>query len=124
MSDGLVWNPSELYAASYDPGLRVAPGAAVQGSPSRVDPQGARPPRVNQWNISLQHEVMKDLVVREPLKAQLRGEFFNAWNHTQFSNVDSTARFNPAGAQINTLFGSYSASRPPRTIQFSLKLAF
>ena len=32
--------------------------------------------------------------------------------------------FNAAGLQTNALFGSYSSSSPPRTIQFSLRLAF
>ena len=87
MSDGLVWNPSELYAASYDPGLRVTPGAAVQGSPSRVDPQGGRPPRVNQWNISLQHELMKDLVV-EGAYVGNRGVWFNTGNLINYNAIN------------------------------------
>jgi hypothetical protein len=63
ISQPLPFTTAALTAASYDPGLLVTPGAAVQGAPSLVDPNGARPPRVNQWNISLQQEVLKDLVI-------------------------------------------------------------
>jgi len=80
-----------------------------------------RGPGVNNWDIALSKVIPLGAETRN---LTFRGEFFNAWNHTQFSNVDSTARFNPAGAQTNALFGSYTATRPPRTIQFSLKLAF
>ena len=53
-----------------------------------------------------------------------RGELFNAFNHTQFSGVNSGAIFNAAGAQTNALFGSYSSTRAARIVQFSLRLAF
>jgi hypothetical protein len=55
---------------------------------------------------------------------QLRGEFYNAWNHAQFSGYDTTARFNPAGQQINANFGALNATRDPRKIQLSLRLMF
>ncbi|MFB3776665.1 MAG: carboxypeptidase regulatory-like domain-containing protein [Bryobacteraceae bacterium] len=80
-----------------------------------------RGPGVNNWDLALSKTIP---FFSERFNLNFRGEFFNAWNHTQFSSVDSTARFNPAGQQINTLFGSYTATRTPRTIQFSLKLAF
>lgn len=63
LGDGLTWDPVTLYGASYNPGLLVNPGAAVQNSPSVTDPNGGRPPRINQWNISLQRELTKNLVL-------------------------------------------------------------
>jgi hypothetical protein len=80
-----------------------------------------RGPGINNWDLALSK--------RFPLKSEsrsitFRGEFFNAFNHTQFSGVNSTATFNAAGLQTNALFGSYSASRTPRIVQFSLRLAF
>jgi len=63
LSTGLSWDPAVLYGASYNPGLLVNPGQAVQGAPSQIDPNGGRPPRVNQWNISLQREVIANLVL-------------------------------------------------------------
>ncbi len=63
LSQPLNLDQKALYGASYDPGLFVVPGGAVQGAPALMDRNGGRPPRVNQWNISIQREVMKDLVV-------------------------------------------------------------
>jgi hypothetical protein len=59
----LVWDNNALYGASYNPGLLVTPGAAVQSAPAAVDPNGGRPSRINQWNLSLQREVTRDLVL-------------------------------------------------------------
>ena len=55
---------------------------------------------------------------------QFRTEFFNAFNHTQFSGLDTTARFNPAGQQVNPTFGSFTSARSPRIIQFSARVVF
>jgi len=49
---------------------------------------------------------------------------FNAWNHTQFATLFTTAQFNPAGQQIDPNFGAFASSRPPRIIQLSLKVVF
>ena len=61
ISAPLPYDNAALYGASYDPGLLVRPGAAVQGAPAVVDPNGGRPPRTNQWNITIQREINKDL---------------------------------------------------------------
>ena len=63
LANGLSWDPAVLYGASYNPGLLVNPGAAVQNAPNVLDPNGGRPPRINQWNVSVQREVTKDLVL-------------------------------------------------------------
>ena len=64
LSDGLHWNPSELYGAAYDQGYNsYITGTSLQNAVGNVDPNGGRPPRVNQWNISLQREITKNLVV-------------------------------------------------------------
>jgi hypothetical protein len=49
---------------------------------------------------------------------------FNAWNHTQFSGVFTTARFDATGKQVDPNFGAYSSTRPPRVMQLSLRLSF
>ena len=55
---------------------------------------------------------------------QFRVEAYNAFNHTQFTSVDTGARFNAAGQQINGSFGSYTAAGNPRRMQLGLKFAF
>jgi hypothetical protein len=49
---------------------------------------------------------------------------YNAFNHTQFQGVDSTARFDPAGNQVNARFGQLISARFPRVMQAGLHLYF
>ena len=60
----------------------------------------------------------------EASRLQFRAEMFNAFNHTQFQSVDGTARFDPAGQQVNGQFGQVTITRAPRVIQLSLQLQF
>jgi hypothetical protein len=78
-------------------------------------------PGVNNWDISVSKRFP---LFSEGRYFQFRGEFFNTWNHTQFSSLDTTARFNPAGQQVNLNFGAFNGARDPRLIQLSLRLNF
>jgi hypothetical protein len=80
-----------------------------------------RNPSWSNWDMSFSK--------RLPLKSdqryfQLRGEFYNIWNHTQFNSYDTGARFNPAGQQINANFGAFNGTRDPRKVQLSLRFMF
>jgi hypothetical protein len=79
-----------------------------------------RNPGWNNWDIS----VSKRFPWGEQRFFQLRGEFYNAWNHAQFNGYDTTARFNPQGQQINANFGALTGTRDPRKIQLSLRLMY
>jgi hypothetical protein len=79
-----------------------------------------RRPGTNNWDIS----ISKRVVIDEDKFVQFRTELFNAFNHTQFSDYDRTARFDAAGNQINANFGAYNSARDPRRIQLSLRLMF
>jgi hypothetical protein len=63
LSQPLNINQTALYGASYDPGLNVVPNGGIQAAPALVDRNGGRPSRVNQWNISVQREILKDILV-------------------------------------------------------------
>jgi hypothetical protein len=66
------------------------------------------------WDMSLQ----KNTKIAEWGTLQFRTEFYNIWNHPQFTNPNSTA-FTAAGfGEIN------SSSVAPRVIQFGLKFVF
>jgi hypothetical protein len=80
-----------------------------------------RNPAWNNWDISVSKRIPWK---GEQRYFQLRGEFYNAWNHTQFNGYDTGARFNPAGQQINANFGALTGTRDPRKIQLSLRLMF
>ncbi len=80
-----------------------------------------RGPGINNWDINISKRVP---LFSEGRYIQFRTELFNAWNHTQFSGLYTTARFNQSGQQTDLNFGAYSASRAPRTIQLSLRVMF
>jgi hypothetical protein len=81
-----------------------------------------RGPGINNWDIS----VIRDFpFTRDSARnLQFRFEMYNAFNHTQFSGVDTGARFDATGNQVNARFGEYTAARAARRIQLGLKLNF
>ena len=79
-----------------------------------------RGPGIN--NIDL--AIFKNFPLREKIRLQFRAELYNAFNHTQFSTVDTTARFDAQGRQVNAQFGQFTGARDPRQIQFSLRFYF
>ncbi len=79
-----------------------------------------RGPGINNWDVS----VYKSFPIRERLRLQFRWEMYNAFNHTQFSAVDTGARFDVQGNQVNTRFGQLTDARPPRQMQFAVRATF
>jgi hypothetical protein len=55
---------------------------------------------------------------------EFRAEAFNAFNHTQFNAIGTTANFDAAGAQNNASFGTVTTARDGRKMMFGLKFAF
>lgn len=93
----------------------------AQGTFGNAGTNIMRNPAWSNWDISLSKRIPWK---GEERYFQLRGEFYNAWNHTEFSAFDTGFRFNAAGQQINTNLGAYTATRNPRQIQLSLRLTF
>jgi hypothetical protein len=80
-----------------------------------------RGPGVNNFDLNL----MKNFPLgSEARHLQFLAEFNNAFTHTQYQTVNGTANFNPAGQQVNALFGQVTAARAPRVIQLSIRLMF
>jgi hypothetical protein len=91
-------------------------------------------PGINNWDISLQ----KQFSLKERFKLQLRADAFNAFNHTQFSGINSTVTYasltNPtptnlylkADGTVNNIngFGTVNGARDPRIMQLLLRLQF
>jgi hypothetical protein len=69
-----------------------------------------------QWNSDM--SIQKNTKVTEWGTLQFRAEFYNIWNHPQFSNPTSTAFAGTSVGQIN------SSSVTPRVVQFGLKFLF
>jgi hypothetical protein len=68
-------------------------------------------PGINNFDMAL----LKDTRLGESTNLEFRAEFFNVFNHAQFSNVSGN---------INGNFGAVQAANPPRIGQLSLKLNF
>ena len=84
---------------------------------------------MNNWDISLFKKFQ--FTSNESRYIQIRWEMYNAFNHTQFNNVNTTAQFDSAGNLINLPseknrfgFGAVNSSRNPRTMQLAAKIYF
>jgi outer membrane receptor protein involved in Fe transport len=60
--------------------------------------------------------IAKRTPITERWTTELRAEFYNAWNHTEFENPD--------GNFSDSTFGQVLKARDPRVMQFALKLMF
>ena len=81
-----------------------------------------RNPGTNNWDIAVGKRVP---LGKEGRFLQFRTEMFNAWNHTQYSGLDTGTQFNPTtGVQSNQTFGRVTSARGPRVMALSLRLVF
>ena len=69
-------------------------------------------PGTNNFDMAL----LKDIHITESKFVQLRFEFFNVFNHAQFSN--------PSGSVTNATFGVVTTARTARVGQLALKFMF
>lgn len=118
----VVGNPfanGTTFNAWFNPAAFAVPG---KGDPGNASKFSVRNPGVNNTDFAL--------TKRFPVKGeqrffQLRWEAYNAFNHTQYSTINTAARFDLAtGAQVNALFGQVNATRAPRVMQGSLRFTF
>jgi hypothetical protein len=102
----------------FNTGAFCRPGSNDPGNAGKYQ---VRNPGVNNIDAAL----TKNFPVKtEKRYFSLRWEAYNAFNHTQFSSVNTAARFQPNGAQVNALFGTVVATRAPRVMQGSLRFTF
>jgi hypothetical protein len=85
---------------------------APQGRWGTAAPGDVEGPGLQEFNLS----VTKFFDIRENMKLRVRGDFINAFNHTNFQgpNVDISS----------SAFGTISSAFPARSIQLGLKLQF
>lgn len=104
----------------FNTSVFARPARLERGSGAGATRYAYRGPGVNNWDLTF----FKNVPVREKVTFQVRWEMYNAFNHTQFSSVDNTARFDAAGNLINTRFGQITGARDPRIQQMSLRVQF
>jgi hypothetical protein len=97
---------------------------AGRGDYGNAPRNAVRKPGINNWNLAL----FKNFPFSGRRSFQYRLEAYNVLNSVQFQDVDRTARFDPAGAQINPNFGTAigiaNPTRPPRVVQMSVRFSF
>ena len=67
--------------------------------------------------VNVDLSAQKQVRIRDKATLQIRAEFFNALNHTNFADAPGRIAFTPS-------FGRYFAAENPRQVQLGLKLAF
>lgn len=63
-------------------------------------------PGLNNWDLSLFKNFK--LGANEARRLQFRWETYNTFNHTQYTAVDTTARFDASNTQINANLGRFT----------------
>ena len=96
------------------------PAAGSIGSGAAASVYAFRGPGAANWDMTL----VKNFPIREKVSIQFRWEMYNAFNHTQFTSVNTTAQFDRNGNQINGQFGQLTGTRDPRIQQASLRISF
>jgi hypothetical protein len=90
----------------FNPAAFTIPSTHIEGNAGR---NTFEQPGYANWDSSL----FKTLPIRDRLALQLRFEFFNTFNHTQFGNANLT---------VGPGFGQISSDRGPRVIQIGGRL--
>jgi hypothetical protein len=115
---------------AIDPRARfvVAEAGTPENDPNRIGRNTIRSLGLNNWNFS----ILKSFQVQEEKEFQFRAEFFNAFNHRQYSLGLPTYEQSTSNATSGT-YANVSAlqfldasqfSGGSRTMQFSLKFVF
>ena len=100
------------YTGSTNPDLPPLPGGVPLFTHGNMGRNTLRGPGINNWDLSM----LKRFKFTESKALEFRAEMFNAFNHTQFLNPDLQG--------FSGTFGQITTARPPRIVQFALKLYF
>ncbi|HEY7212322.1 MAG TPA: carboxypeptidase-like regulatory domain-containing protein, partial [Bryobacteraceae bacterium] len=107
---GALSRSDRSIARWFDPAAYVLPAAYTYGNASRNSLFGP-------GDIVFDVSVLKNFTIVERVKAQLRGEFFNMPNHTNF--------LNPAtNISIPSTVGRITSAGDPRQVQLGIKFLF
>ena len=114
----------------FNTGMASAPAIGAWGNPNvtmanfgnMAGGNQCTGPGINNWDLSI---TKRFPIFREGRFIQFRTEMFNAFNHTQYSGVNTGATFNAAtGAQTSATYGQINGSRAGRTIALSMRISF
>lgn len=120
---------SDAFAGATSDRSRIAGGSATgfyinpaafafpaNGTFGTCAPRSFHGPGLQNVDLSL----FKQFPIRESWRLEFRSEFFNAFNHANFTNPNSTY----TAAQLQSFGKAFNTVTDPRDIQFALKLYF
>ena len=91
------------------------PQVTASGAPIRPGNLGRNALRLpGFWNLDL--GLAKNFHISERYRLQIRGDLLNAFNHTNFSGLDSNIR--------SANFGKFTGARGARIVPFNARLTF
>jgi hypothetical protein len=122
LQNGLQYNPAALTTVSLNPGV-VPYAGQINSPPAYFDRNSARPPRIFQWNLSLQRELNRNLVL-EAAYVGNRAAWYEADNLINL-NAISTATYAKLGLDITnpateSLLSSTFASGKPQAAGYQI----
>jgi hypothetical protein len=92
-------------------------GQPAAGTVGNVGKGAITGPGLFGWDMGL----FKNILIKERWRAQLRGEFFNTFNHANFTSTSSNY---PNFTVSSSTFGTITAAYDPRILQLALKVFF
>jgi Carboxypeptidase regulatory-like domain len=131
LGTGFNFTPAQLNAASYDPGIGVTPGSITSPPSPWFDPDGARPSRINNWNIGFQREITPNMVA-EAAYVGNRGVWETSGDQGNLALIELNAiplshldalGLNPAVPANLALLTSTFASGAPQAAGFNVPYA-
>jgi hypothetical protein len=105
--DGFVSGGASRLA--FNPKAFALPAKGTFGNTGR---NIVRTAGLNNWDMAIN----KRFRLTERARLEFRTELFNTWNHTQYLQFDNTLQ--------DIGFATWTSARPPRIIQFALKLIY
>jgi hypothetical protein len=105
------------FSKNFNTAAFAMPAVGTVGNEAKTEIRG---PGINNWDMAL----FKTFPIRDKANLQFRWETYNTFNHTQFLGLNTTARFDPTGAQVNAQFGQFTSARNPRIMQLALRFTF
>lgn len=131
----LIGNPN---TGSSDPYNRINASAFTAPAVGSIGLEAPRNYLINPGIVNFNISLQKSFSFHEKLRMQLRADAFNAFNHTQFSGINSTLNISAltggratnlylnADGSVNNRngFGTVSAARDPRIMQLVVRLQF
>ena len=107
--DQSAFTATACYFYVDQPGVLTEPDCGSFGTANRRFFHG---PGINNTDLG----ITKMIPLKEAMHFEIRGEFFNIFNHAQF--------FNPGGDVSTATFGNVTSARDPRIGQISAKFVW